>query len=180
MNTTASTTRHTARHGVCWAALAAVLCCGLALPARAQGVGATEEAAVRAELMKTWDRPESRLSADPVVTHGTFALAGWAQGDRGGRALLRKTAQGWQVHVCGGDGIKDVAALSDAGVDAGVAKHLIEALTAAEAKLPAEQVRKFSLFGKNVAVGQGHAAHGSGSSAHGASGSAMGHAAPAH
>jgi hypothetical protein len=102
----------------------------------------------------------------PVVHQGDVALAGWVQGERGGRALLRRGSQGWVVTVCGGDGLKDVGLLKDAGVDAAQARRLVAALDSAEKRLPAEQRRKLSLFGANVAVGPsrgasaGHAAHG--------------------
>ena len=130
----------------------------LAVPAQALDASSTDEPAIRTAMMKTWDRPESRLQVDPVVTQGSYALAGWVQGERGGRALLRKSAHGWQVHVCGGDGLKDVSALKDAGLDAQTAQTLVTALDTAERGLPAAQVRRFSLFGKNVVVGPDHGA----------------------
>jgi hypothetical protein len=134
----------------------------------------TADAAVRAVMMKTWDRPEQRLEVDPVVVVGDHALAGWVQGDRGGRALLRKTAQGWQVHVCGGDGLKDPVALRDAGLEASSARSLVAALSDAESRLPAAQVRRFSLFGKNVVVGPDHGAQAH-EAAHAASAAPHGH-----
>lgn len=150
--------------------LAVPLClCGAAAQAEGAAVGVTDAAAVRAVMMKAFDRPDAPLKVDPVVIDKGFALAGWLQGERGGRALLRKSAHGWAVHVCGGDGLKDLRALGDAGLEASTARRLVAALETEEKKLPAELVRRFALFGQNVVVGPDHGASAAG-----------GHAAPGH
>ena len=72
----------------------------------------TEEAiAIRALLTKTWDKPEAKLVADPIVVVDDYAIAGWTQGQRGGRALLRRIGKAWSVVLCSGDPLKHAAAL---------------------------------------------------------------------
>ena len=94
------------------------------------------------------------------MVQGEHALAGWVQGQRGGRALLRRQGPTWQVHVCGGDGLKAPAALVDAGLKPAAAKALVKALLTAEAGLPATQRAKFSSFDGLVRMNaQGHHPH---------------------
>jgi len=106
-----------------------------------------------------WDRPEAPLVVGPVVIEGDYALAGWTQQARGGRALLKLRDGKWQVHVCGGDGLKDIEALKMAGLSESAARRLIEAASMAEAKLPEETREKFASFGQNVLVNGEHALH---------------------
>ena len=40
---------------------------------------------------------------DPVVVEGDHAIAGWVQGDMGGRAHLRRKGHDWQLVLCSGD-----------------------------------------------------------------------------
>ncbi|MEN5157489.1 copper uptake system-associated protein [Achromobacter spanius] len=106
-----------------------------------------------------WDKPEAPLVVEPVSVEGDYALAGWVQQERGGRALLRKVHGQWRVHVCGGDGLKDTEALAMAGMSSEAAAKLSAAASEAEAKLPAAQRAKFALFGQNIVVDTAHGAH---------------------
>jgi hypothetical protein len=109
-----------------------------------------DPAAVRAVLMYTWDRPGAPLKVHPVVVQGRYAIAGWQQGERGGRALLvRSTASGhWVVTLCAGDGLKDPALLRDAGVAPAQARALLRSLERAERGLtPPERARLASFDG---------------------------------
>jgi hypothetical protein len=106
----------------------------------------SDAAAIRHVLMSSFDKPEARLLVGPVVVVGTHALAGWAQGERGGRAMLYRHGDQWQVALCSGDGLKQVSVLREAGIDAADAKALVEALASAEARLPAALIAKFSTF----------------------------------
>jgi hypothetical protein len=126
---------------------------GVALAAIGLGAGLVDLAradddapAIRRVLMAAFDKPQARLTVEPVVVLGAHALAGWTQGERGGRALLRRHGQGWQIAVCGGDGLKDPQALRDTGMSAGDATALARALTTAEAGLTPAQRAKFSTF----------------------------------
>ena len=107
---------------------------------------AADRDAITKVMMATWDRADERLSVDPVTLGSEYALAGWTQGDRGGRALLRRGHGGWTVHVCGGDHLLDAQLLRKIGVSDGESKKLIADQKSAERKLPAKKVAMFSLF----------------------------------
>lgn len=114
---------------------------------------------VRAVLMKTWDQPQSRLVVDPIVVQGDVALAGWQQGERGGRALLRRhgSDNGWRVAICAGDGLRDPSLLRDAGVPAADADLLARRLADAESRLDARTQARFASFDGLVRMdGQGN------------------------
>ncbi|WP_144289982.1 copper uptake system-associated protein [Ideonella sp. A 288] len=102
--------------------------------------------AIRDVLMDSFDKPEARLTVAPIAVIGIHGLAGWTQGDRGGRALLRRSGHGWVVVACGGDGLKELDVLRDAGLPAVDAVALVRAMDVAEARLPAEQRALFSTF----------------------------------
>ena len=105
-----------------------------------------DEAAISKLLHTTFDRPEAPLTIAPVVVAGGHAIAGWAQGEMGGRALLRKKGESWELVLCAGDGIKSRDALAKAGVPAQDAAALERELAAAESKLPARHVAMLSRF----------------------------------
>jgi hypothetical protein len=126
-----------------------------------------DQAAIANLMHATFDRPESPLTVAPVVVAGDHALAGWTQGDMGGRALLRRKAESWVLILCAGDGIKSREALVRSAVPAGDAASLERALIEAEAKLPPQQVAMLSRFeGLVMMDGSGnhppvdHSAHG--------------------
>jgi hypothetical protein len=48
-----------------------------------------DEGAISNLLHATFDRPEAQLTIAPIVVVGNNAVAGWVQGEMGGRALLR-------------------------------------------------------------------------------------------
>lgn len=127
----------------------------LGLPAMAAASGATppatagsaDAAAIRSAMMATWDKPEARLEVAPISIEGGHAVAGWIQGDRGGRALLRRDAHGqWLVAVCGGDGLKDPKMLAMAGLSASAARSLASKVVQAESAMPAPRRALLSLF----------------------------------
>lgn len=103
-----------------------------------------------------WDSPEAPLVVEPIVIEGDYALAGWTQLARGGRALLKSRHGQWNVHMCGGDGLNDVETLTMAGMGAEAAERLVKNTSEAEAKLPAEVTAKFSTFGDNMVVDHNH------------------------
>lgn len=115
--------------------------CGVGLPAHA-----ADADAIRHVLMATFDKPEARLTVEPVVVRADHALAGWSQGERGGRAMLVRHHGQWQVVMCSGDGLKDAALLREAGVAPADATALVQALAAAEAALPSAHRARFSTF----------------------------------
>ncbi|WP_245322922.1 copper uptake system-associated protein [Bradyrhizobium valentinum] len=78
---------------------------GALLWAGAASAGPDEDA-VRHLLHTTFDKPEARVVVDPVAVADGYALAGWTQGEMGGRALLRHRQGRWALILCAGDGIR--------------------------------------------------------------------------
>lgn len=122
---------------------AAIVCASLGVPAADV---TADQAAIRRVLMTTFDKPEARLVVDPVVVVGVHAVAGWAQGERGGRALLIRRGAEWDITLCAGEGLKQAKVLREAGLSAADADSLAKGLATAEARLPAAQRAKFSTF----------------------------------
>lgn len=112
--------------------------------------------AIRALIVATWGKPEATLVVEPVVVAGDHALAGWTQGNRGGRALLHKSAEKWAVVLCSGDPLKSASVLVEAGVPDAIADRLARDLATAERALPDEQVALFSTFEGVVQVDAHH------------------------
>ncbi|CAM5418816.1 copper uptake system-associated protein [Alcaligenes phenolicus] len=140
-------------HGLFFAVALLVLFAMLTGVARA----APPEADRISHAMKAiWDSPEAPLVVEPIVIEGDYALAGWTQLTRGGRALLKSRHGEWSVHMCGGDGLNDVETLTMAGMGAEAAERLVKNTSEAEAKLPAEVTAKFSTFGDNMVVDHNH------------------------
>ena len=132
---------------ILWCRGIAACLLGLLLPVGAVHAAADGgTSAIRTLLMHRFDKPEARLVVEPVVVRGGHAVAGWVQGERGGRALLLLEHGKWKLVACAGDAFKEAAELELAGITPADARSLAKSLAAAEAKLPAEQVRKLSLF----------------------------------
>jgi hypothetical protein len=64
----------------------------------------------------------------------------------GGRALLRRKGQDWELILCAGDGIKSRDALAKAGIPIQDAVALERDLAAAEGKLSPQHVAMLSRF----------------------------------
>ena len=111
-----------------------------------QAVAGSAEDEIRNLLHSTFDKPGSALVVEPVVAVGDHAIAGWSQGELGGRALLRRRAGAWSLILCSGDGIKSAAALRQAGLPSNEATVLARRLADAERKLPSERLALFSKF----------------------------------
>ncbi|MBK7899869.1 MAG: copper uptake system-associated protein [Azonexus sp.] len=131
------------RRLACRALLLALVAPGAVL---AQSASNADSEAVRALIARSYDRPEARVETDPVVVAGAYAVAGWTQGERGGRAVLRKVKGRWTVLLCGGDGLKTAQGLRGAGVPETSARLLARDLASAERQVPAERLHRFGLF----------------------------------
>jgi hypothetical protein len=127
------------RHGLA----AAIVCTSFGVAAADV---TADQASIRRVLMTTFDKPEARLVVDPVVVVGVHAVAGWAQGERGGRALLLRRGTDWHITLCAGDGLKQAEVLREAGLSQADADSLAKGLATAEAKLPAAQRARFATF----------------------------------
>ena len=116
-----------------------------------------------ARVMKAqFDKPDAPLKVHPVVVDGQFAVAGWMQANKGGRALLVKKKDKWTITVCGGDGLRDAKVLAQTGMGEAAAQSLAAKVQTAEAKLSKSQLKQLALFQgelkiePNTAHGDGH------------------------
>lgn len=80
------------------------------------------------------------------------AIASWTQGDRGGRALLRRTEFKWSVVLCSGDALKEAGNIAATGVPPETAARLAAELTATESAIPASRRAQFSRFEGTVTM----------------------------
>lgn len=106
--------------------------------------GLTDDQAVVAVMMAQFDTPENPLTVDPVVVQGDHALASWAQGDKGGRALLDRRDGQWVIVLCGGPDLRMPAFLTENGVSD--ADRLSAMFNAAEDGKGADKVALWSSF----------------------------------
>jgi periplasmic copper chaperone A len=130
-----------------------------------------DAADIEAVMKSIFDKPENPLSVGPIAVEADHAVAGWVQGDMGGRALLRKKDGAWTIHLCSGDSLKDAAILARTGIPDALASKLAAALASAEASADPARVGKFALFEGTVMVGgdaEAKATHGHGTHKHGA------------
>lgn len=134
----------------------------MALSGAIHAVRASDDAsAIRAIMLAEWDKPDAKLSVAPIVVDGDYAVTGWVQGNRGGRALLHKSSGKWTVMLCSGDPLKHVSVLVEAGIPADAAERLARNLAAEESRLPPDQVALFSTFEGLMKVNENesHAGH---------------------
>ena len=112
-------------------------------------------------MLKQWDKPESRLNVAPIVVAADYAMVGWTQGKKGGRALLQKYHGNWQVLLCGGDTLTKTEQLTKAGLDAKTANALIKGFKKQAQQLSSQEIEKMSLFEGVVTVSpaQSHEHH---------------------
>lgn len=115
--------------------------------------------AVRAVMHGMFDRPEAELVIDPVVVDSGFAVAGWTQGEMGGRAFLREDGDHWTLVLCAGDEIRTAEALASSGVPPDVASSLAAAIVEAEKDLDPARLAQFASFAGLVMMDDGTAAH---------------------
>ena len=122
-------------------AIAAML--GAAGPAYAHN---DDRGAITHLMMATFDKPEAPLTVEPVTVYKDVAVAGWSQGEMGGRALLRKKENDWVLTLCSGDALKEAKSLQHFGLSAEEAEAMAKAVVEAEAKLDPVLVAKFATF----------------------------------
>jgi hypothetical protein len=138
---------------------ALTLICATSFAASAMAHG-TDHEQIQHAMMATFDKPNNPLKAAPVVVRGDYAVAGWIQGDKGGRALLQKTKSEWQISVCGGDGLTQAKVLETTGMSAANAKALAGAVLVAESKLSPHQRHLLGSFEGMMKIEAGQASHG--------------------
>lgn len=101
------------------------------------------------------------LAVEPVVVAGDWAIAGWIQDGKGGRALLKRKGESWSIHLCSGDSLKEADVLTEIGIPPEDAGHLAHHLADAEKSLPAETLALFASFEGTVMIegAEGKAGH---------------------
>lgn len=119
------------------------------VPSLAGDAADADRSAIAGLLRKTWEKPQTPLTAEPIVVSGEHAIADWRQGDDAGRALLRRGASSWNVVLCAGDALTERSFLVEAGVPDNLATALADALAKAEQNLPQELKERMTRF-KNV------------------------------
>ncbi|MBC3907063.1 copper uptake system-associated protein [Undibacterium umbellatum] len=117
---------------------------------RAAVESGAEQKAIQMLISHQFDQPGNKVDTAPIAVVNDVAIADWIQADRGGRALLRRFKGKWEIIVCGGDGLKDINALKDAGIPESTAKALVSQLNKAEQGVSPDKIKKFGLFGSNV------------------------------
>lgn len=112
---------------------------------------------IEALLKAQFDTPEKPLTVAPITVQGDVAIAGWSQDGMGGRAFLRKDAEGWFVELCAGKGLLMPEMLTGLGLSEADATSLLASVTAAEAGLGAEAIALFDSFDGELFIGrEGH------------------------
>jgi periplasmic copper chaperone A len=104
----------------------------------------TDPEAITAIMKEQFDTPENPLTVEPVIVEGDNAIAGWAQGGKGGRALLARRHGVWEIVLCGGPDLRMPEFLSQHGVNA--AQTLSKMYNDAEDNLGGEKTKLFSSF----------------------------------
>lgn len=117
--------------------------------------GMADPQAIEHAMKAMFDKPENPLAVSPVVVQGDFGIGGWAQGQMGGYALMKKTEGKWAIHLCTGGAIKDAANLVKMSVPEADAKILADTLAAGLAKLDPALVKQLDSFEGTVMM-DGH------------------------
>lgn len=111
-------------------------------------------------IASTYDKPGHKVETSPIASMDDYAIADWTQGNRGGRALLRRTDGKWSIMACGADGLKETKNLTAAGIPQKTAESLVSKLNVAEKSVNPHRLKMFSLFGtKDDPMHTGHHHH---------------------
>jgi hypothetical protein len=119
------------------------LLCGACFSVQAK---ADESQDIRALISKQFDRPHATVRSNPIVIEQDFAVLDWAQGKKGGRALLQKKNAEWEILLCAGEALKHAKTIQSAGVPTDIANTLADKLIEEESSLSAVQVKQFDRF----------------------------------
>jgi len=114
---------------------------------------------VSQSIRSMFETPDNPIHLEPIVAVSTFAVAGWIQGERGGRALLRKRNGEWNVVLCSGDALTRADMLTNMGVPNDVAVRIATQVVEAESRMTAAQRKLLSSFGETVIMDEAHADH---------------------
>ncbi|WHO72713.1 copper uptake system-associated protein [Rhizobium sp. BT03] len=124
--------------------------------------------AIPARLKLMFETADKPLDLTPVVAvQADWAIVGWRQDGRGGRALMKKAHHGWNIYLCSGDSLKDAGTLEKIGLSANDAAALAAKLRDAEANIDSSTLALLSSFEGTVMLmneasndaGGGHEGH---------------------
>ncbi|MBM5571294.1 MULTISPECIES: copper uptake system-associated protein [Deefgea] len=135
----------------------AIIILSLAFASLITPAWADDQSDITASMKAVWDKPDNPLTVKPVIIADDFAIAGWLQGEKGGRALLKKGPHGWQTQLCAGEITSHL--LQQAGVPTATAKQLLVQQSAAEKKLSKTDVAQLSSFVGVVKMNEGKGHH---------------------
>jgi hypothetical protein len=113
---------------------------------------------IKSLISSTFDQPNLKVITNPIVIEGKVAIADWTQGSKGGRALLRRKHEHWEIIACGGAGFKEASGVSAVGISKEIANNITAKLKTEEAKLSAQTIKQFDSFEGvvNMAHGANH------------------------
>ncbi len=125
----------------------------------------TNEHQITMVMKQLFEKPGAPLTVAPISLEGDYAVAGWLQGGRGGRAFLQKYKSQWAISVCAGSGLTQADAFKSIGMESVAAARLAAAVRASEGKLDADKRKLFDGFEGMVKVDQtadhdAHSVHG--------------------
>ncbi len=136
------------------------LLAALVLPLCGQSPSTAQPAAssaIEARLMAEFDRPQARLTVAPIAISGEYAVAGWRQEGRGGRALLRRRGHEWRIVMCAGEALRREPALIQIGLSTEDARVITATLAVEEGRLGTAHVAALDSFEGQVTMdGAGH------------------------
>jgi len=110
---------------------------------------------IKALISKTFDQPNLKVQTTPIVIEGKVAIADWTQGQKGGRALLRRKHADWEIIACGGAGFKDPSAIASAGISKEIANNITAKLKTAESSLSPQKIKQLDSFDGVVTMSHG-------------------------
>lgn len=131
----------------------------LLLAASGTASAAADADQITAVMKGQFDQPDRPLQVGPVSVEGNFAISGWTQGEAGGRALLQRMRDRWQITLCAGDALLQPATLEGAGLAADATARLLQKVRSAEAALTASRRQQFARFRGAVAMGHAGPQH---------------------
>ena len=106
-------------------------------------------------LKKMFEKPDAPLTVTSVSVEGNSAVAGWIQGERGGRAFLQKEHGQWSIAICGGTGLTKAEVLQSVGLSNAEAARLAESIGRKEDSLDPTKRRLLDGFEGMMRVGNG-------------------------
>jgi hypothetical protein len=115
-------------------------------PLSASWADPPDQSAIQAVMHGMFNKPDVQLVIDPVVVEGGFTVAGWTQGDMGGRAFLKQTDGKWALILRTGNQIRSAEALEQSGVPADTAQKRAAAIKEAEKSTYPNRLKKLASF----------------------------------